>query len=157
MGVDPGIRGAIAVYDADAREIKVIDFPLVDTKAVGRKQIRYEINENALSDWVINNADGMTMAYVEKVGAMPKQGVSSMFRFGMSYGIIRGILAARGIGYQLVSPRKWKGPMGLGTNKDEARLIASRLFPSQASLFQRKKDANRAEAVLIAVYGHKFG
>ena len=159
IGVDPGIHGAIAVYQPSANgdSVEVIDFPLIATKKTGRKHVRNEINENALADWVMNNQGKTYKAYVEQVGSMPKQGVSSTFRFGMAYGIIRGILAARCLPYELVAPRKWKKAMGVGKDKDECRLLASRLFPMQAQLFVRKKDANRAEAVLIAVYGHKYG
>ena len=157
IGVDPGISGAIAIYFPDIDTVDVIDFPLVATKRTGRRVVRNEINENALADWVINHQGKTGRAFVEQVGSMPNQGVSSTFRFGMAYGIIRGILAGRGMSYQLVRPQKWKKAMGVGRDKDECRLLASRMFPNQARLFVRKKDANRAEAVLIAVYGHKYG
>ena len=159
IGVDPGIHGAIALYQpgADGGVVDVIDFPLVATKKAGRRTVRNEINENALAEWVINHQGQTGTAFVEQVGAMPKQGVSSTFRFGMAYGIIRGILAARRMPYLLVRPQVWKKAMGVGRDKDECRLLASRMFPRQADLFARKKDANRAEAVLIAVYGHKYG
>ena len=159
MGIDPGIHGAIAIFypRADGDRVEVIDFPLVATKKTGRRHVRNEINENALTDWVINHQGQTDKAFVEQVNSMPKQGVSSTFRFGMSYGIIRGILSARCLPYELVRPQKWKKAMGVGRDKDECRLLASRMFPTQSGLFERKKDANRAEAVLIAVYGHRYG
>ena len=152
-------RGRLAVHQAgaDGDSVEVIEYPLVATRKSGRRTVRNEINENAVADWVIDNQGQTGTAFVEQVGAMPKQGVSSTFRFGMAYGIIRGILAARGLPYQLVRPQVWKKAMGVGRDKDECRLLAARMFPKQADLFVRKKDANRAEAVLIAVYGHKYG
>ncbi len=157
IGVDPGISGAVAIYHPDTRNIDVLDIPIIETKAAGRKTVRREINEPVLSKWIACHYGRSAVAYVEQVGAMPRQGVSSMFRFGMAYGMVRGMLTAHGIPYALVTPRKWKGKMGLGSHKDEARLIASRMFPDQSFLFDRKKDAHRAEAVLIAVYGSKHG
>jgi len=157
IGVDPGISGAIAIYDPDLNLVDVIDFPLIATKRTGRRVVRNEIDEHTLADWVEGRNGHTRSAYVEQVSSMPKQGVSSTFRFGMAYGIIRGILTAKKVPYQLVTPRKWKGMMGVGRDKDECRLQASRMFPAQSHLFSRKKDANRAEAVLIAVYGHKHG
>jgi hypothetical protein len=71
--------------------------------------------------------------------------------------MVRGMLTAHKIPYTLITPRKWKGKMDLGKVKDEARLLAARMFPEQSFFFDRKKDANRAEAVLIAVYGSRHG
>src|SRR5690606_2041087 len=91
-------------------------------------------------------------AYVEKVGAMPGQGVSSMFNFGMGVGVLQGVLAACGIPYFLVTPQSWKKRASLsGKDKDMARTMAQQLYPS-ASL-GRKKDIGRADAMLIARYG----
>ncbi len=158
IGVDPGISGAVAVYFPMPKTFAVLDIPIVETKAAGRKTMRREIHEPVLSRWIAAHAAHPDLtAYVEQVGAMPGQGVTSMFRFGMAYGMVRGMLSAHEIPYTLVTPRKWKAKMRLGTNKDEARLIASRMFPEQSFFFDRKKDANRAEAVLIAVYGSRHG
>jgi len=157
IGVDPGISGVVAIYHPDTWNIAVMDIPVVETKKAGRKTVRREINETFLSRWISYHYGRSAVAYVEQVGAMPGQGVTSMFRFGMAYGMVRGMLTAHEIPYTLVTPRKWKAKMGLGKNKDEARLIASRMFPKQSFLFDKKKDANRAEAVLIAVYGSRHG
>ena len=94
-----------------------------------------------------------SVAVVEKVGAMPKQGVASTFKFGKACGLIEGVLASMGIPFHLVSPPVWKKPLGLiGKDKEAARALAIRLYPSVRGL-DRKKDQNRAEALLI---GHWY-
>src|SRR5690606_16808140 len=96
----------------------------------------------------------MPHAYVERVSAMPGQGVSSMFNFGMGYGVIQGVLASLGIPYTLVTPQTWKKRAGLaGKDKDNARTLAQQLCP-EAPL-GRKKDIGRADAILIARFGGK--
>jgi crossover junction endodeoxyribonuclease RuvC len=150
FGIDPGNTGAIALLDDDGGLIWVEDMPLM---ANGKKQ---QVNASALTeillDWDLIVDVNNTTAYVEKVGAMPGQGVSSMFNFGMGYGVIQGVLAATGIPYYLVTPQKWKKAANLiGKEKDNARTLAQQLYP-QASL-SRKKDIGRADAILIARFG----
>ena len=83
---------------------------------------------------------------------MPGQGVSSMFGFGVSYGILQGVIASLGIPSVLVTPQRWKKAAGLmGKPKDYARTLAQRLYP--AAELSRKKDIGRADAILIARYG----
>src|SRR5262249_28456239 len=89
-------------------------------------------------------------AVVEQVGARPGQGVTSMFRFGHSCGVARGVLASQRVPVTLVAPTRWKRHFGLGADKEESRALALRLFPASAEPFARKKDHGRAEAALLA-------
>jgi crossover junction endodeoxyribonuclease RuvC len=89
---------------------------------------------------------------VEIVHAMPKQGVSSSFNFGMSYGVALGVIGALKIPVVHVSPTKWKKYFGLSADKEEARALAISKWPASLH-FRRKKDNGRAEAGLLALYG----
>lgn len=142
MGVDPGLSGAIAFcFSAYPKIISVDDMPVID----GR------VNPAAIADLVERmRPDG---AVIELVGAMPGQGVSSMFRFGHSFGTVCGVVSALRVPVHYVSPVKWKRHFGLSKDKEESRRRATELWPDHASLFARKKDDGRAEAALLARYG----
>ncbi len=140
LGIDPGASGAIAFYfPARPDLISVQDVPVVageiDAAELARavKQFR------------------PTVGIIEQVGAMPKQGVSSTFKFGMAYGQARGVLAALEVPTHLVTPGRWKKHFRLDSDKERARGLAIRLWPASAH-FGRKKDHGRAEAALIARY-----
>lgn len=94
---------------------------------------------------------------IEKVGSMPKQGVSSTFKFGRSYGEIIGVVAAHKLRMDFVPPGVWKRTFGLSKDKDASRLKAMELFPQLRDRLTRKKDHNRAEALLIAEYARRAG
>jgi len=146
IGIDPGNTGAIAFLGDDMRLIEVVDMPLM---ANGKKN---QVNAAALAR--IFDREDCIHAYVEKVGAMPGQGVASMFNFGMGFGVIKGVLAARCIPYELITPQAWKKAAKLiGKDKDNARTLAQQLYP-EAPL-DRKKDIGRADAILIARYSHE--
>ena len=149
LGVDPGATGALAMLDTDLGALVVVDMPslLVKTGKTHRRQI----SEFWLADTMRVYAPDC--AYLERVHAMPRQGVTSSFSFGLSYGLVRGVLAALGISLQLVTPQEWKRSFRLGPDKNEARVIASRLFPANAADFTRAKDDGRAEAALLALFG----
>ena len=92
-------------------------------------------------------------AYLELVGAMPGQGVSSMFNFGVTYGAIRGVLAALQIPMSVVTPVKWQRDLSVAKGKEGNRARAAELFPEFAYLFARVKDDGRADAALLAYWG----
>jgi crossover junction endodeoxyribonuclease RuvC len=93
------------------------------------------------------------LAIVERVAAMPKQGVASTFKFGASYGALLGVIGALGIPSVLVTPTKWKKHFALDAEKERARALALRMWPARSELFSRKKDHGRAEAALLARFG----
>jgi crossover junction endodeoxyribonuclease RuvC len=86
---------------------------------------------------------------------MKGQGVTSMFRFGQSFGMIQGVVASRGIRTVMVRPQAWKKALGLNSDAEISRARALQLWPDQSDFFKRKMDHNRAEAALIAEWGRK--
>ena len=145
LGADPGLHGALALIDDELGLTVVQDMPIV---RVGKTST---ISEGLLRELIRDL--NPNHAFVERVHAMPKQGVVSSFNFGMGYGLLRGVLAGLGVGTTLVTPNEWKRAMRLGSDKGEARLIAGRIFPLNARDFARVRDDGRAEATLLAFYG----
>jgi crossover junction endodeoxyribonuclease RuvC len=91
-------------------------------------------------------------AVIERVAAMPRQGVSSTFKFGTAYGIIQGVIATLEIPVHFVAPGRWKKHFGLTADKEQSRARALQLWPARSDLFGRKKDHGRAESALLARY-----
>jgi crossover junction endodeoxyribonuclease RuvC len=145
VAVDPGLSGAIAFLTGDA--LTVHDMP---TLASG-KDSRKEIDLAALA--TLLDRDDLAHAFVERVGAMPGQGVTSMFRFGHAVGVIHGMLGLARVPITLVTPQSWKRAMGVPAAKDGARARASQLMPQHAANWPRVKDDGRAEAAMIALWG----
>ncbi len=145
IGCDIGVSGAIAFMEGD--NLTVFDMPILKTNGKTTVDIHQLVN-------IIPNG-GITHAYIEQVAARPGQGVVSMFSFGKTYGIILGVLAAKGIPITYVTPGKWKKDLGVQADKDAARARASELMPQHAHLWPLKKHDGRAEAALIAYWGSK--
>ena len=142
LGIDPGISGAIAFYFPDHPErVAVEDMPV----AAG------DVDAVTLANRI--RAMAPDVVFLERVGAMPGQGVSSMFKFGRAYGTAIGVIGAAAIPLYLVTPATWKKAFRLSPDKEMSRALALRMFPSVADSFKRKKDDGRAEAALIARYG----
>jgi len=150
-GIDPGVTGAVAFYDPDGPSLEVIDFPIFMFKR-GRSTTK-DLNAIALADLIRARMTGADHVFVEKVHALPGQGVCSTFKFGTVYGTIIGILADQKIPTTFVTPQQWKKAMRVTADKEAARLRASQLLPNYVSLWPNRKDHNRAEAALIALYG----
>ena len=149
VGIDPGANGALA-FLKDGQLIGMVDMPTTVVKR-GSREVR-EVNAPGLAN--ILRAHDADAAYLEQVGAMPGQGVSSMFAFGRAVGVLEGALACAGVPVTKVPPQTWQRAMRVRGGKDGARERAMQLFPRDANLFERKKDDGRADAVLIASYGH---
>ncbi len=147
LGIDPGLSGAIAFLNDQLELLDLFDMPVMQLS-----KSKNQVNAAALANCIkgichINLP--MTTAYLEAVSSMPGQGVSSMFSFGMSYGIVQGVLAALNIPMVLVRPQVWKQRAGLkGKDKDYCRTLMQRLYPSAP--LSRKKDIGRADAIAIA-------
>lgn len=150
IGIDPGASGAVAVLDEEGRLVYMVDMPTVEVKVgkANKKRVSPELLATEIQPYRFHG-----VAWVEQVTAMPGQGVSSMFAFGESYGIVKGVLAAHGIQTNLVTPNKWKKAMELNAGKDGSRAKAIMKWPENAHLFKRVKDDGRAEAALIAEFG----
>jgi len=151
IGIDPGAGGAVAILERNGDLVQVFDMPSVDLVAGGKLKRRVS-PEMLAAELRLYNIHG-TCAYIEQVGAMPGQGVSSMFAFGEAFGLAKGVLAGLGIPVQSVPPAKWKRALGLNAGKDAARAKAAALWPHQAGEFKRVKDDGKAEAALIAKWG----
>ena len=151
MGVDPGISGAIAIFEG-TELLDVLDMPVVETMSGKKKKRR--ISPEMLVAEIEEHIEFLSRVYIEDVHAMPGQGVTSMFAFGESAGLIRGVCAGLKLPVCLVSPITWKRHMRLhGAGKDASRAMAARLWPEKAGLFRRQRDDVRAEAALLAHYG----
>ena len=146
LAFDPGINGGCAVVDELGDLLLCVDTPTIGEGAHRR------IDAVSLAD-LVRRFTPYQFAVVEQVGARPGQGVSSMFRFGQSYGTLFGVLGALAIPVRHVSPSKWKKAMALNSDAEESRARAIETWPDRAEWFTRKKDHNRAEAAVLALYG----
>jgi len=149
VGIDPGLSGAVAVLDLSDRVLAIHDMPTTIEKS-GKSEKR-RLSEPMLAA-ILKNVPAKH-AFLEFVSAMPGQGVTSMFNFGVSYGAIRGVLAALQIPMSTVSSAKWQRDLRVAKGKDGNRARAAQLFPEFAYLFARVKDDGRADAALIAWWG----
>ena len=150
FGIDPGIAGAIAILDRK-EIIDVIDLP---TMSEGKKN-KKQLNSAHLSQYISSNVKDInkSVVVVEQVNAMPGQGVTSMFNFGQTFGSIKGICAALKLPIFYVRPAKWKKHFELiNSSKDASRTKVIEMYPSISSRLTKKKDVNKADAILIARY-----
>lgn len=149
IGIDPGISGAVAVFE-DGKLVNVSDMPTLEMDS-GKTRKRH-ISAAGLRDILEMDMYQKAHVVIEKVGAMPGQGVSSMFNFGRSAGIIEGVVAGLKLPYTYVTPATWTKAVGRAAGKDASRMRAMELFPSKADLFKRAKDDGRADAALVAYW-----
>ena len=148
LGCDPGKSGALALVTAAGVLHDVIDMPDATGAALGAH----------LRDFLEAHSPNVVVcAWVEQVHAMPKQGVVSSFNFGANYGAILSALGALGVRTELVTPNVWKKAMRCTADKTLARQRACERWPESSGLFARAKDADRAEAALVAEYGRRTG
>lgn len=149
LGIDPGLSGALAFYDTTTEVLVVMDMPTVEVTRNGKN--KREVSPALVADMVAGK--GIEKAFMERVSAMPGQGVSSMFSFGRSAGILEGVLAAYEIPTTMVTPQAWMKAMNVRAGKDGSRERAMQLFPQYSTAFSRKKDDGRSDAALIAKFG----
>lgn len=152
IGVDPGMSGAIAIVEKD-RLVQVFDMPTVEMSVNGKAKRR--ISPEMLVSEIGMYAQHASAVYIERVTAMPGQGVTSMFAFGEALGLVRGVFAGLLVPQTLVLPQVWKRALKVPTGKDGSRAMAAQLWPLNASEFKRVKDDGRAEAALIALWGSR--
>ena len=153
LGVDPGFTGALACYRPDPGTLVLTDLP-THTRRMASGKPRVELDLAALAHWLdLHLPIGDVHAFVEDPHAMPKQGITSAFRFGHMCGALQALLVAYHIPMTLVPPATWKKAMGLTSDKVGCQHRASQLLPSHAHLWPLKKHDGRAEAALLAYYG----
>ena len=151
IGIDPGISGSICFFK-DGRILEVIEMPVMTEGKKNKKQVNgAQIYNEFLKR--INKKDDEIRVVIEQVSAMPGQGVTSMFNFGQSYGILKGICSAMQLPVFFVRPAKWKKYFNLiNSQKDASRTRAIEIFPYFSTQLSKKKDSNKADAILIASF-----
>ena len=153
IGIDPGLSGAVAVLYGDT--LRVIDMPTMTVERNGKA--KRQVSASELAELIYSCQGEDCHVYVEKVSAMAGQGVTSVFSFGRSFGMIEGILAAFKLPVTYVAPATWVKAVGRGQGKDASRARAMELFPNNQTDFKRVKDDGRADAALIAYWGSRHG
>ena len=150
IGIDPGISGAICFF-LNGEVIDIIDMPSMAEGKKNKRQINSQQVFNEISERIKNFSKKEIIVVIEQVSAMPGQGVTSMFNFGQSFGVLKGICSAMQLSMYFVRPAKWKKYYGLiKTEKDASRTKVIEIFPYISSKLSKKKDSNKADAVLIA-------
>ena len=152
IGIDPGISGSICFFQ-DGKIIDVVEMPTMIEGKKNKKQVNGSQIFNEISNRIKKIDKHDIKVVIEQVSAMPGQGVTSMFNFGQSFGILKGICAAMQLPLYFVRPAKWKKYFGLiNSEKDASRTRAIEMFPYFSSQLSKKKDSNKADAILIASF-----
>jgi len=152
LGIDPGLSGALALYDPVTEILSIWDMPVrAFTLKSGKK--RREIDARRLAVLLDNECAGRDVrACIEKVGAMPGQGVTSMFTFGRAVGTVEGVLAHMGVDPVYVAPQKWQKHQGVREGGKDAHRMGAILRWGPIDYFSRKRDDGRADAALILAW-----
>lgn len=150
LGIDPGISGGWGLLSANGSYLGGEALPVIRNAGTAWidgaslwRSVRHSLPE---TDWAV-------MCYVERVHAMPEQGVTSTFSFGVGFGSVLGAVRCMGYPIWLVTPQKWKRAMLLDSDKSKSLELARTLWPD--ATLARKKDTNVAEALLIAHYARR--
>ena len=152
IGIDPGISGSICFFE-DGKILDVVEMPTMTEGKKNKRQVNGSQIYNEISKR-LNKAERQNpRVIIEQVSAMPGQGVTSMFNFGQSFGILKGICSAMQLPMYFVRPAKWKKYFGLiNSEKDASRTKAIEMFPYFSSQLSKKKDSNKADAILISSF-----
>ena len=155
IGIDPGLSGSICFFQ-DGEIKDVIEMPTMTEGKKNKKQVNGSQIFNEISEKTKKIEKKNIKVVIEHVSAMPGQGVTSMFNFGQSFGILKGICSAMQLPMYFVRPAKWKKYFGLiNSEKDASRTRAIEMFPYFSSHLSKKKDSNKADAILIASFYHE--
>ena len=152
IGIDPGISGSICFFE-DGVIKDVIEMPTMTDGKKNKKQVNGSQIFNEISERIKKTDKRNIKVVIEQVSAMPGQGVTSMFNFGQSFGILKGICSAMRLSMYFVRPAKWKKYFNLiNSEKDASRTRAIEIFPYFSTELSRKKDSNKADAILMASF-----
>ena len=152
IGIDPGISGAICFFE-NGNIIDVIDMPSMAEGKKNKKQVNSAQIHNEIRSRIKNVPKDNISVVIEQVSAMPGQGVTSMFNFGQSFGVLKGICASMQLSMYFVRPAKWKKYFNLiKTEKEASRTKIIEIFPQISGKLSKKKDVNKADAILIASF-----
>ena len=150
IGIDPGISGSICFLE-NGKIIDVVEMPTMAEGKKNKRQVNGSQIYNEISQRINNIQNQDIRIIIEQVSAMPGQRVTSMFNFGKSFGILKGICSAMQLPMYFVRPAKWKKYFGLiNSEKDASRTKAIEIFPYFSSQLSKKKNTNKTEAILIA-------
>jgi crossover junction endodeoxyribonuclease RuvC len=152
IGIDPGISGSICFFQ-DGKIVDVVEMPTMTEGKKNKKQVNGSQIVNEISEKIKELDKREIKVVIEQVSAMPGQGVTSMFNFGQSFGILKGICSSMQLPMYFVRPAKWKKYFNLiNSEKDASRTRAIEIFPYFSNQLSRKKDSNKADAILIASF-----
>ena len=155
IGIDPGISGSICFLE-DGIIKDVLEMPTMTEGKKNKKQVNGSQIYNEISFRIKSYEKKNIKVVIEQVSAMPGQGVTSMFNFGQSFGILKGICSAMQLPIYFVRPAKWKKYFNLiNSEKDASRTRAIEIFPYFSYQLSKKKDSNKADAILIASFYHE--
>jgi crossover junction endodeoxyribonuclease RuvC len=152
IGIDPGISGSLCFFE-DGKIIDLVEMPNMAHGKKNKRQVNGSQIYNEIYSRIKDLEKGNIKVVIEQVSAMPGQGVTSMFNFGQSFGVLKGVCSAMQLPMYFVRPAKWKKYFNLiNSEKDASRTKAIEIFPYISGKLSRKKDANKADAILIASF-----
>ena len=152
IGIDPGISGSICFFE-DGKVTDIVEMPNMADGKKNKRQVNGAQIYNEISSRIKNFNKEDIKVVIEQVSAMPGQGVTSMFNFGQSFGVLKGICSAMQLSTYFIRPVKWKKYFNLiNSEKDASRTKAIQIFPYISSQLSKKKDANKADAILLASF-----
>ena len=152
IGIDPGLSGSIC-FLIDGKILDVIEMPTMAEGKKNKRQVNGSQVFNEITKRTKEYQKNQVRVVIEQVSAMPGQGVTSMFNFGQSFGVLKGVCTAMQLPMYFVRPAKWKKYFNLiNSEKDASRTRAIEIFPYFSSQLSRKKDSNKADAILIASF-----
>ena len=152
IGIDPGLSGSIC-FLIDGKILDVIEMPTMAEGKKNKRQVNGSQVFNEITKRTKEFQKNQVRVVIEQVSAMPGQGVTSMFNFGQSFGVLKGVCTAMQLPMYFVRPAKWKKYFNLiNSEKDASRTRAIEIFPSFSSSLSKKKDSNKADAILIASF-----
>jgi len=152
IGIDPGLSGSICFFE-NGKILDVVEMPTMTDGKKNKKQVNGSQIYNEILKKISHLDKSEIKVVIEQVSAMPGQGVTSMFNFGQSFGILKGICSAMQLPVYFVRPAKWKKYFNLiNSEKDASRTRAIEIFPYFSSQLSKKKDSNKADAILISSF-----
>ena len=150
IGIDPGISGSICFFE-DGKILDVVEMPTMTEGKKNKRQVNGSQIYNEISKRIEHCDKTDIKVIIEQVSAMPGQGVTSMFNFGQSFGILKGMCSAMQLPMYFVRPAKWKKYFNLiNSEKDASRTKAIEMYPKLSNQLSKKKDVNKSDAILIA-------
>ena len=155
IAIDPGITGSICFFE-NGKIIDLVEMPNMAEGKKNKKQVNGAQIYNEIFLRIKDLEKKDIKVVIEQVSAMPGQGVTSMFNFGQSFGALKGICSAMQLPMYFVRPAKWKKYFNLiNSEKDASRTKAIQIFPYISAQLSKKKDSNKADAILIASFFHE--